>query len=92
MGFSHKPRGRRTVARHGELSSPSPFGFISKIVGIVAAVVLVSGFGVAAYAVTDISASFAQDAVELEGQGSVPPDIGAIEGGVDVLLVGTAEC
>ena len=46
----------------------------------------------AAYAVTDIATSFAQDAVELEGQGAVPPDIGAIEGGVDVLLVGTDEC
>ncbi|MFE5409475.1 LCP family protein [Microbacterium sp. NPDC056569] len=94
MSSTHKParRGRRTVARHGELSSPSPLGFIAKIVGIVAAVALVSGFGVAAYAVTDFTTSFTEDAVELEGQGAVPPDIGAIEGGVDVLLVGTDEC
>jgi LCP family protein required for cell wall assembly len=80
------------VARHGELSSPGPVGFVFKLIGIVAAVVLVSGFGVAAYAATDFVSSFADDAVELEGQGSVPPDIGAIEGGVDVLLVGTDEC
>jgi LCP family protein required for cell wall assembly len=92
VSSSHKPRGRRTVARHGELTSPSPLGFIARIVGIVAAVVLVAGLGVAAYAVTDISASFAEDAVDLEGQGAVPPDIGAIEGGVDMLLVGTDEC
>jgi len=63
-----------------------------KLVGIVAAVVLVSGAGVAAYAATDVVASFADGAVELEGQGPVPPDIGAIEGGVDILLVGTDEC
>jgi LCP family protein required for cell wall assembly len=80
------------VARHGELSSPGPVGFVFKLIGIVAAVVLVSGFGVAAYAATNFVSSFADDAVELEGQGSVPPDIGAIEGGVDVLLVGTDEC
>ncbi len=94
MGSTHKHprRGRRTVARHGALSSPSPFGFIARLVGIIAAVVLVSGIGIAAYAVTDIGASFADDAVDLEGQGSVPPDIGAIEGGVDLLLVGTDEC
>jgi LCP family protein required for cell wall assembly len=94
VSSTHKPtrRGRRTVARHGELSSPSPVGFIMKLVGIVAAVVLVSGAGVAAYAATDVVASFADGAVELEGQGPVPPDIGAIEGGVDILLVGTDEC
>ncbi|WP_185843085.1 LCP family protein [Microbacterium kyungheense] len=89
---SHARRGRRTVARHGELRSPTPVGFLLKIVGIVAAVLLVSGAGVAAYAATDVVASFADGAVELEGQGSVPPDIGAIEGGVDLLLVGTDEC
>lgn len=80
------------MARHGELPSPSPSGFILKLIGIVAAVVLVSGAGVAAYAATDVVASFADGAVELEGQDAVPPDIGAIEGGVDILLVGTDEC
>lgn len=85
-------RGRRTVARHGELTSPHPFSLVMKIVGVIAAVVLVSGAGVAAYAAYDITASFADDTVELEGQGPVPPDIGAIEGGVNLLLVGTDEC
>ncbi len=94
MSSTHKPtrRGRRTVARHGELSSPSPLRFILSMVAVVAAVVLVSGASVAAYAAYDLTASFADDAVELEGQGPVPPDIGAIEGGVDLLLVGTDEC
>ncbi|MFD4960391.1 LCP family protein [Microbacterium sp. NPDC058389] len=88
----HARRGRRTVARHGELRSPGPVGFLLKVIGIVAAVLLVSGAGVAAYAATDVVASFAEGAVELEGQESVPPDIGAVEGGVDLLLVGTDEC
>ncbi|WP_317451083.1 LCP family protein [Microbacterium thalassium] len=85
-------RGRRTVARHGELSSPHPVSLIMKIVGIVMAVVLVSGAGVGLYAFYDLTASVAANVVELEGQGPVPPDIGAIEGGVNVVLVGTDEC
>ncbi len=85
-------RGRRTVARHGRLRSPHPFASLMKVLGIVVAVVLVSGLGIGAYAYYDLTSSFASDAVELEGQGSVPPDIGAIEGGVNLLLVGTDEC
>jgi len=84
--------GRRTVARHGELRSPHPFASLMKIVGIMLAVVLVSGAGIAAYAVTDIATGFADEAVELEGQESVPPDIGAIEGGVNMFLAGTDAC
>lgn len=63
-----------------------------KIVGIVLAVVLVSGAGVAAYAAYDLTASFTSDAVELDGQGDLPPDIGAIEGGVNLFLAGTDAC
>ncbi|TDN91523.1 LCP family protein [Microbacterium sp. BK668] len=84
--------GRRTVARHGALTSPHPFSQLLKILGIVIAVALVSGAGVAAYAAIDITSSFTQDAVELEGQESVPPDIGAIEGGVNLFLAGTDAC
>ncbi|GAB2845875.1 LCP family protein [Microbacterium insulae] len=85
-------RGRRTVARHGELRSPHPFSLVMKVIGVILAVVLVSGAGVAAYAAIDLTSSIAQNSVALEGQEPVPPDIGAIEGGVNVLLVGTDEC
>ena len=78
MSQTRRParQGRRTVARHGELSSPGPLAFVLKLVGVIAAVALVAGFGVAAYALSDLTSSFADDAVELEGQGTVPPDIG----------------
>jgi LCP family protein required for cell wall assembly len=62
------------------------------IVAIGLAVVLVAGVGVAAYMLYDLNSSFSADAVELEGQGAVPPDIGEIEGGVDILIAGTDEC
>ena len=65
---------------------------ILKLVGVVVAVVLVSGIGVAAYALTDLTSSVADNAVALEGQEDVPPDIGAIEGGVNLVLTGTDEC
>ncbi|MFS0735029.1 LCP family protein [Microbacterium sp. 1P10UB] len=86
------PRGRRTVARHGALSSPSPFGQLLKLLGVALAVVLVAGAGVTAYAAYDLTASFTDEAVDLEGQDAVPPDIGAIEGGVNLFIAGTDEC
>jgi LCP family protein required for cell wall assembly len=86
-------RGRRTVARHGELSSPHPLAFLLKILAVVVAVVLVSGAGVASYAAYDLLAGVADDAVALEGQEELPPPtMGAIEGVVDLVLVGTDEC
>jgi LCP family protein required for cell wall assembly len=85
-------RGRRPIARHGELKSPHPFAMVLKVLGIIVAVGLVSSAGVAAYATYDITASFTEDAVDLDGQEAVPPDIGAIEGGVNLLVTGTDEC
>ncbi|WP_344058000.1 LCP family protein [Microbacterium pumilum] len=94
MSQTTKPakRGRHTVARHGELKSPHPFALLMRFVGIVVAVVLVSGAGVAAYAAIDLTQSFTNGAVALEGQDAVPPDIGAIEGGVNLFLAGTDAC
>ncbi|WP_203579975.1 LCP family protein [Microbacterium hibisci] len=86
-------RGRRTVARHGELSSPGPVAFLLKIVAVVVAVVLASGAGVAAYAAIDLGTSLADGAVELEGQEELPPPtMGAIEGEANFFLAGTDAC
>lgn len=84
--------GRRPLARHGAHRSPGPFAQVMKILGIVLAVVLVSGVGVAAYSAYDLASSFADGSVDLEGQGDVPPDIGEIEGGVNLFLAGTDAC
>ncbi|WP_375385181.1 LCP family protein [uncultured Microbacterium sp.] len=94
MSQTTKPakRGRRPVARHGALKSPHPFSQFLKIVGVIVAVVLVSGAGVAAYSVYSLTSTVASNAVDLEGQAAVPPDIGAIEGGVNLFVAGTDEC
>ncbi|WES64092.1 LCP family protein [Microbacter sp. GSS18] len=85
-------RRRRPVAGHAVLSSPSPVGIVMKVAAIVAAVGVVSVMGIVSFAAYDLTSSFTEDAVALEGQESVPPDIGAIEGGVNLLVVGTDEC
>ena len=66
MSKTAPQRGRHTVARHGALKSPHPFSVFMKALGIVVAVVLVSGTGVAAYTVYDLAASYAtENTVEL---------------------------
>lgn len=78
-----------TVARHGRLHTPGPVATIVKFVAAAVAVVLVSGAAVAGYAVWDIANSV-KPGVSLIGETQgPPPDIGAIEGGVNLLLVGS---
>lgn len=81
-----------TVARHGQLRSPGPIGQLFKILGVAVSVVLVSALGVGAFVVSDLYGTATADAVELDGQESVPPDIGAYEGGFDLLLTGVDTC
>jgi LCP family protein required for cell wall assembly len=86
------PRGRRTVARHGRLTSPHPLAQLMKVIAVGLAVVLVSGFGIGAYVVYDLTSSFTADAVELEGQSAPPPDLGAYEGPINIFIAGTDRC
>ncbi|MGN7188935.1 LCP family glycopolymer transferase [Microbacterium enclense] len=92
MSKTTTPRGQRTVARHGRLSSPGPFAQLFRGLAIVLAVVLVAGGAVFAYAAIDLTRSFTADAVDLKGQPAVPPDLGELKGGVNLLLIGTDEC
>lgn len=90
--MSAKIRRRKTVARHGQLRTPGPVGQFFKILGIALAVVLVSGVSVGAFVVSDLYGTATADAVELEGQKPVPPNISEYKGGFDLLLVGTDTC
>lgn len=89
-----RPKGSRRqneppIARHGRLRSSKPIVAIIKFVSAALAVVLVSGAAVAGYAVWNIASSV-QPGVALIGEtDGPPPDIGAIEGGVNLLLVGS---
>ena len=86
-------RGAKTpLARHAVGSERHPFLKLLSILGVVLAVVAVSAAGVAAYAVWDTVSALGENAVELAGDSALPPSIGEIEGGVNLLLVGSDSC
>nr|WP_179492518.1 LCP family protein [Microbacterium immunditiarum] len=62
------------------------------MLGVVVLVAVVSVVGVSAFAVWDTARAVADHAVDLEEDEPLPPTIGEIEGGVNVLLVGTDSC
>lgn len=90
--MSQNTRRRRTIARHGQLRTPGPVSQLLKFLAIGLAVVMVSGFAVASYIVYDLSSTVTANAVELEGQGELPPDISAYEGGFNLMLTGVDTC
>ena len=90
--MSEKIRRRTTVARHGQLRSPGAISQLLKMLGVGLAVLLVSGLSVGAFVVSDLYGTATADAVELEGQRPVPPDISEFEGGFNLLLAGTDSC
>lgn len=90
--MSQNTRRRRTVARHGQLRTPGPISQLLKFIAIGMAVVLVSGAAIAGYVVYDLSSTVSANAVELEGQKELPPDIGAYEGGFNMVLTGVDTC
>lgn len=85
---SDKP-GEPTLARHGRLRRRSAVPTILKFLSAAIAVVLVSSAAVVGFAVWNIAKS-AKPGIALIGETMGPrPDIGAIEGGVNLLLVGS---
>lgn len=56
------------------------------------AVVLVSGLGVAGFVVGGLVNTVSANAVELDDQKELPPDIAALKGGFDILLTGVDTC
>ncbi|WP_230765629.1 LCP family protein [Agromyces mediolanus] len=79
-----------SLARHGRLRKSAAWKTLLKSVAAVAAVALVSGGAVAAYAAWDLAAT-AQPTVKLESEKVLEgvPDVGAIDGGVNLLLIGS---
>jgi len=76
------------IARHGRLRKRSPLGAIFGFIAAALAVVLVSGASIGAVAFNALYSK--ADVVELYGATEgPPPQIGAIEGGFNILIVGT---
>ena len=85
------PARRQPVARHGVLTSPSPLRQILTILGAIVAVVAVSVGAVGAFYVWDAARALQDNSVSI-GDETLPPSLGEIEGGVNMLVVGTDSC
>jgi len=88
MARKKDTRSAARVAHGRKRSRAGGVRFAFTIVATALAVALVSGTGVAAVAVWDVASS-ARDSVALATSLDEIPQIGAIEGGVNVLLVGS---
>lgn len=89
-------RGRRVagpgaIARHGRLRRSNPWLTALKILGAAMTVVLVSGVSVAGYAVWKLESTIKTVTIVGETEGP-PPELGAYEGGFNILLVGSDRC
>ena len=95
-----RPRSNRSaegpvegIARHGQLKKQSALRTILKLAGVGIAVVLVSSLTVGGVVAQSIVSDFGQGEFELPPASAGPlPQIGAIKGGFNVLIVGSDEC
>jgi LCP family protein required for cell wall assembly len=85
-------RRRSTVARHARLRSPSIAGQILTLLAVAVVVVLTATVGTVAYATYDLTSEIAEGSIDLGDDLVVPPDIGEIEGGVNLVVTGIDEC
>ena len=84
-------RGEQPI-RHGRLQSSGPVVAALRIIGIAVAVALVGSLSVAGIAVWQVTSSIKTGVHLTDKNGkaiSPPPNVGAIEGGVNLLLAGT---
>ena len=86
-GASSAPTG---IARHGRLRKSSPVTTIVKFIAAALAVVLMSGVSVGALAVTSLTSKTAVVDIPGTQAGGAPlPQVGAIEGGFNILIAGS---
>ncbi len=83
---------RGTVARHARLTSPRPVGQVLTLLAVALVVVLIGGATIAGFYAWNAVAAVSDKSVTLENQRQLPPSIGEIEGGVNLLVVGTDSC
>lgn len=94
MAASPRPSrgGRAPLARHGALKARHPLVTVLSMLGVVLGVVGVGAAGVAGFNLWDATQTITANAVVLDDEKPLPPSLGAIEGGVNILMVGTDSC
>ena len=81
--------GRVPLARHAVHRDRHPLVAFFAVFAVALAVVGVSGASITAFSVWDAANSLSANAVVLGEDEVIPPSLGAIEGGVNLLMVGT---
>jgi len=85
---SRRPAQPVAIARHGRLKRSAAWRSVLALIGSVLAVLLISGGSVAAVAFFQLKSNIKTATIEADSQGP-PPNIAAIEGGFNILLVGS---
>ena len=83
---------RQPVARHGVLASPNPLVQLLTILGAMVVVVVLSVTAVGGFYVWDAARALDDSGVSIGDDDTLPPPIGEIEGGVNLLVTGTDSC
>ena len=84
-----RPARPAVVARHGRLKRSTAWKAILATIGSTLAVVLIAGSSVAAIAAWQLKNTLVENSVIIGADSEPPPDIGAFEGGFNILLVGS---
>jgi len=77
------------IARHGRQKTPRPLALVGRFLLVAAAVVGVSGAAFAGYATLSVTSDVQTVTLAGETAGEPAPQISAIDGGVNLLLVGS---
>jgi LCP family protein required for cell wall assembly len=91
-GTKRPAPGRETVARHAVRRERHPILSFLAMAVVAIGVVGASAVGLVAFNVWDAANSLTANAVVINEDEELPPSLGAIEGGVNLLLVGTDSC
>src|SRR4051812_3623258 len=86
---SARPSSVRPLARHGRLRTPNLGLAILRYLGIALSVVLISAVSVAGIAAWDLARQVKTVHLGNEAAGGKAPEISAIDGGVNLLLIGS---
>lgn len=80
------------VARHGQQKKGGPVPTLLKIIGIVAAVALVTTVSIAGITYWQLVNNLNDNGETIAGDDQGIPDVGKLEGGFNILIVGSDEC
>ncbi|MFS4506368.1 LCP family protein [Clavibacter sp. Sh2141] len=79
----------RGIARHGRLRAPSAGRTVMKGIAMVAAVSVAASASILGIVLWDLSRTVASNTVDISSGQALPPSLGGIDGGANILIVGS---